>query len=73
MVSSFLLKGVEMIKKKARELAEIQIDCGITLSVEEYVTSFRVGLVQVVYEWSKGMSFKEITELTDIPEGIFTV
>jgi len=64
-----LTKGVEMIKKKARELAEIQIDCGISLSVEEYVTSFRVGLVQVVYEWSKGMSFKEITELTDIPEG----
>ena len=61
-----------MIKRKARDLAEIQIDCGMVLSVEEYAASFRVGLVQVVYEWAKGMSFKEITELTDIPEGIIT-
>ena len=64
------LKGVAMIKKKAKDLAQIQIDCGMSLTEEEYVASFRHGLVQVVYEWSRGMSFKEITEITDISEGV---
>ena len=58
-----------MIKECAKALARIQIDCGMSLTEEEYVASFRFGLVQVVYEWARGMPFKEITELTDISEG----
>ena len=30
---------------------------------------FKFGLVQVVYEWAKGMPFNEITDLTDVQEG----
>ena len=59
-----------MIKKCAKALAQIQKDCGLSLTEEEYVESFRFGLVQVVYEWARGIPFKEITELTDIPEGL---
>ncbi|QSZ36997.1 hypothetical protein DSL72_009089 [Monilinia vaccinii-corymbosi] len=29
----------------------------------------RFGLMEVVYEWARGMSFKNITELTDVLEG----
>jgi antiviral helicase SKI2 len=29
----------------------------------------RFGLVEVVYEWARGMSFKNITDLTDVLEG----
>eukprot|EP00112_Aurelia_sp_Birch-Aquarium-sp1_P007962 Seg187.3 transcript_id=Seg187.3/GoldUCD/mRNA.D3Y31 product="Helicase SKI2W" protein_id=Seg187.3/GoldUCD/D3Y31 len=65
-----LTKGVQVIKECARALARIQIDCGMSLTEEEYIASFRFGLVQVVYEWARGMPFKEITELTDISEGI---
>ncbi len=41
----------------------------MSLTEEEFVESFNFGLVQVVYEWSRGMPFKEITELTDVSEG----
>jgi antiviral helicase SKI2 len=29
----------------------------------------RFGLVEVVYEWARGMSFNRITDLTDVMEG----
>ena len=36
----------------------------------DFVEQFNFGLVEVVYEWSKGMPFSEITQLTDVQEGI---
>ena len=68
-INPFLLQGVTVIKQCARALARIQIDCGMSVTEEEYVESFNFGLVQVVYEWARGMPFKEITELTDVSEG----
>ena len=38
-------------------------------SYEEFAEQFKFGLVQVVYEWAKGMPFIEITGLTDVQEG----
>jgi len=32
-------------------------------------SELKFGLVEVVYEWAKGMPFEQITELTDVPEG----
>eukprot|EP00794_Sanderia_malayensis_P015879 gene15879-17479_t len=65
-----LQQGVDTIKQCATVLARIQIDCGMSMTKEEYLESFNFGLVQVVYEWARGMPFKEITELTDVSEGI---
>jgi len=36
---------------------------------EEFRTNLKFGLVEVVYEWAKGMPFEQITTLTDVPEG----
>ena len=36
----------------------------------DFVEQFNFGLVEVVYEWAKGMPFSEITQLTDVQEGI---
>lgn len=36
---------------------------------EEYVQSFKPGLVDVCYAWSNGAKFREICELTDVFEG----
>ncbi|KAF8628226.1 hypothetical protein AX15_004008 [Amanita polypyramis BW_CC] len=36
---------------------------------EEHRSSVNPGLIEVVYEWANGMPFKEITGLTDVPEG----
>jgi len=35
----------------------------------DFVSRPRFGLVEVVYEWARGMSFKNITNLTDVLEG----
>ncbi|KZT08600.1 antiviral helicase [Laetiporus sulphureus 93-53] len=31
--------------------------------------ALKFGLMEVVYEWAKGMPFEQITDLTDVPEG----
>ncbi len=35
----------------------------------DFVSRPRFGLVEVVYEWARGMSFNRITDLTDVLEG----
>jgi len=39
------------------------------VAVEDFRTGLKFGLVEVVYEWAKGMPFEQITSLTDIAEG----
>ncbi|KAF9444604.1 ATP-dependent RNA helicase [Macrolepiota fuliginosa MF-IS2] len=36
---------------------------------EEFRSTLKFGLAEVVYEWAKGMPFEQITALTDVPEG----
>lgn len=38
--------------------------------VGDYVDSFNFGLVEVVYEWARGLPFADITKLTDVQEGV---
>lgn len=35
----------------------------------DFVSRPRFGLMEVVYEWARGMSFNRITDLTDVLEG----
>ncbi|KAG6851342.1 hypothetical protein H0H93_005740 [Arthromyces matolae] len=39
------------------------------VSVEDFRSNLKFGLVEVVYEWAKGMPFEQITSLTDVAEG----
>jgi antiviral helicase SKI2 len=64
-----LEKGVERIKKTAIKLAELQREHGLDVRPEDVVGNLKFGLVEVVYEWARGVSFKEITDLTDVLEG----
>ncbi|KAI9484026.1 MAG: NUC185 domain-containing protein [Benjaminiella poitrasii] len=64
-----LVKGKEVILTYARKIAELQVECGLQISVEDYVGGLKFGLVEVVYEWARGLSFKNITDLTDVLEG----
>ncbi|OZJ02181.1 hypothetical protein BZG36_04323 [Bifiguratus adelaidae] len=64
-----LEKGKEIILENATHIADIQRACGLPLSKEDYVFGFKFGLVEVVYEWARGMPFKQITDLTDVLEG----
>ncbi|KAF9021753.1 translation repressor [Hymenopellis radicata] len=40
-----------------------------SVPVEDFRSNLKFGLMEVVYEWAKGMPFEQITSLTDIPEG----
>jgi antiviral helicase SKI2 len=62
--------GVDIILNIATNVAEIQRQAGLDVSVEDYVRDHvNFGLLEVVYEWSNGTAFKAITELTDVLEG----
>ena len=60
---------MERIVGVARMIGGVQIDCGMREAVEDFVEIFKFGLVEVVYEWAKGTSFKDITNLTSVQEG----
>lgn len=65
-----LKEGVEKIKGIAEEIGEIQYNCQVKIPPSEFVEQYRFGLTEVVYQWAKGMPFAEITNLTDVSEGI---
>ena len=65
-----LKEGVEDIKITATKIGEVQVACGLLEPVGDFVESFNFGLVEVVYEWARGMPFSDITSLTDVQEGI---
>ncbi|KAI8839115.1 antiviral helicase [Chytriomyces cf. hyalinus JEL632] len=65
-----LERGIEEIKAIALKVHAVQKMCGLDVGgPEDAVAGLKFGLVEVVYEWARGMSFKEITDLTDVLEG----
>ena len=69
-LSKSLKEGVEDIKATATKVGQTQVDCGLLEPVGDYVESFHFGLVEVVHEWARGMPFADITQLTDVQEGV---
>ena len=57
------------VTKIARRVGEVCYDCRVPLNVEEYVGTFRPGLMPVVAAWSRGSSFAEVCKQTDAFEG----
>ena len=71
-LSDNLLKGKEAIIQISERVNHYQILHQVILSSDDsndFVSRPRFGLVEVVYEWAKGMSFNRITDLTDVMEG----
>ena len=50
-----LIKGQKMIRDVATQIALTERQYGIDTSVEEYLKELKFGLVEVVYEWARGM------------------
>ena len=69
-LSASLKQGVEDIKITATKIGEVQVACGLMEPVGDFVESFNFGLVEVVHEWARGLPFSDITQLTDVQEGI---
>ncbi|KAI9782594.1 MAG: hypothetical protein M1839_004839 [Geoglossum umbratile] len=67
-----LERGRDTIIKISEKVNSIQTEHQVILSgddTSDFVTRPRFGLVEVVYEWARGMPFNRITDLTDVLEG----
>ncbi|XP_052199082.1 DExH-box ATP-dependent RNA helicase DExH10 [Diospyros lotus] len=65
-----LAKPLQQLQDSARRIAEIQRECKLEVNVDEYVeAAVRPYLMDVIYCWSKGASFAEVIQMTDIFEG----
>ncbi|XP_045822701.1 DExH-box ATP-dependent RNA helicase DExH10 [Trifolium pratense] len=67
---SELARPLQQLQDSARRIAEIQHECKLEVNVDEYVEStVRPFLMDVIYSWSKGSTFADVTQMTDIFEG----
>lgn len=65
-----LEKGKTAIIEIAKRINATQESHGISVAEnDDFEAKSRFGLMEVVYEWAKGMSFNQITDLTDVLEG----
>jgi len=67
-----LERGLETIVKISEKVNHYQTLHQVILSSDDsndFVSRPRFGLVEVVYEWARGMPFSRITDLTDVLEG----
>ncbi|EPS36528.1 hypothetical protein H072_9957 [Dactylellina haptotyla CBS 200.50] len=66
-----LERGKEKILEIAKRVNEIQTEHQILINAEtdDFEGRPRFGLMEVVYEWARGMTFERITDLTDVLEG----
>ncbi|ORX40739.1 NUC185 domain-domain-containing protein [Kockovaella imperatae] len=67
MIPAKLATGLDVIYRIADEVEREQDHCGV--QHQDFKETFKPGLVEVVYEWAKGVPFNQITDLTDVPEG----
>ncbi|XP_077052554.1 superkiller complex protein 2 [Siphateles boraxobius] len=68
-ITNTLQEGINQVLCVAQRIGELQRDCGIGQTAEEFVAQFKFGLTEVVYCWARGMPFAEIAALTDVQEG----
>ncbi|KAJ8104822.1 hypothetical protein ONZ43_g7674 [Nemania bipapillata] len=67
-----LERGMKTIIEISEKVNTVQTERQVIQSTEDsndFVSRPRFGLMEVVYEWARGMSFKNITDLTDVLEG----
>ncbi|KAK1758129.1 NUC185 domain-containing protein [Echria macrotheca] len=72
LLSGKLEKGMKTIIEISEKVNAVQTLHQVIQSSEEsndFASRPRFGLMEVVYEWARGMSFKNITDLTDVLEG----
>lgn len=56
-------------KNYAKKIAKISNECKVEVDEHKYIESFCPGLMNVVYQWCSGATFKQILEDTEIFEG----
>ncbi|MCO5612956.1 hypothetical protein L7F22_067229 [Adiantum nelumboides] len=62
-----LEQGYETILKTAERVEQVQSTQRVNF--DNFETKLKTGLVNVVYEWARGVPFEKITEMTEVAEG----
>jgi len=57
------------MQETARRIARVSKESKLQVDEEEYVGKFRAELMDVVYQWCRGMKFKDLIKMTDVFEG----
>eukprot|EP00054_Salpingoeca_dolichothecata_P017500 m.105077 g.105077 ORF g.105077 m.105077 type:complete len:1072 (-) comp22474_c0_seq1:123-3338(-) len=68
-LSEMLAAPLRQMQDTARRIARVSIECNLPLDEEEYVQSFKSGLMDVVNSWCEGAKFADICKMTDVFEG----
>jgi antiviral helicase SKI2 len=71
-LTATLEKGRAKIVEISERVNNVQTAYQVIQSADDsndFVSRPRFGMVEVVYEWARGMSFNRITDLTDVMEG----
>ncbi|KAG1856518.1 rRNA-processing arch domain-containing protein [Suillus tomentosus] len=64
-----LAAPLRVMQEIARRIAKVSQESKLPLVEEEYVASFKVELMDAVFQWCRGASFSDICKLTDQFEG----
>lgn len=59
----------KIIRAVAKRVAETSLDCRLDLNRDDYISSFRSDMMEVMYLWSTGATFAQICTSTDTYEG----
>lgn len=51
----FFFQAIDRVLSVAKRIGELQRECGIPQTAEEFVGQFKFGLTEVVYCWARGM------------------
>ncbi|KAF9447607.1 antiviral helicase [Macrolepiota fuliginosa MF-IS2] len=64
-----LAAPLRVMQEFARRIAKVSKESKLTIDENEYVSSFKVELMDAVIQWCRGASFSDILKLTDQFEG----
>ncbi|XP_066065514.1 LOW QUALITY PROTEIN: superkiller complex protein 2 [Chamaea fasciata] len=64
-----LAEGLERLRAVAARVGLLEQRHGLGPGPDDFVAQFGFSLVQVVYEWARGMPFAEIARLSPVQEG----
>ncbi|XP_027563739.1 helicase SKI2W-like, partial [Neopelma chrysocephalum] len=65
-----LTQALERLRGVAARVGRLEQEHGLGPGPDDFVAQFGFGLVQVVYEWARGMPFTDVARLAPVQEGM---
>lgn len=69
-ISDKLHSKLNQLVAISERIGKVQVECGLTQPVEDFVQLLNFGLVGPILVWAQGSSFAEVLKITDEQEGI---